>query len=122
MEVEAVKIEGEELKEILQRAKESEPENKYLLFLSTYHYSGCMGLERTDFKVIHGDADVVELSKTYDGSRADAESAEYVIIPKTIPVIVRVIEFSDIERHQYDHEYLYVFTKEGWRRVGKCRD
>ena len=115
--MEAVKIKDEELKEILQRARKSEPENKYLLFLGTYHYSGYLGTEKTDFKIIYGEADTIELEKTYDSGRADAESSEYVIIPRTIPVVIRVLEYSNIERHQYDNEYLYVFTKEGWKRV-----
>jgi len=106
------KLEEKEIKDLVKKAiEEGRLEARFLLYLKTVDESMYRDGFYRDFRVIHGDVEIVELDSS--GERGKDYQAEYIIIPKTVPVIVSEIE----ETANWTSETLHIFTKEGWKMV-----
>jgi hypothetical protein len=93
VKMECEKMDEKTIIELLEKANYTEW--KYLLTLHIY-----VG---DSYEVLHGVADFVDVSKE------DEEYLEKIVIPKTVPVILR-------HRHRHQ-ETVYIFTNNGWKSV-----
>jgi len=100
------------IKEALKRPSEA----RYLLMLEEWSRQGEAFDDYQKFEVIHGDADVIEL-ESFDEGYPYRKGRKVVIIPRSIPVVVRVERFDNTISPVIYEEYLYVFTKDGWKRI-----
>jgi len=104
----------EVIKQLVEKA--SPTEWKYLLKLESYSRQGPAFTRYQKFEVIYGEADIIELRRWDAGYPYDA-GEDYLILPKTVPVIVRVDRFDETTSPVIDETELYIFTAEGWKSV-----
>jgi hypothetical protein len=114
-EGEIKRIGKEELAKLLEKAEELPVEGKYLLFLSSGNRPGEAFMDVYDFEVIYGEAEMVKLEHRYNYPHEN--STRYMIIPKTIPVIVHWWRRNDYSGDIEEEEEFWVFTKDGWKCV-----
>ena len=112
-EIEIEKIMEKTLKKLLEKATDAE--TSFLLFLDTQHRPGEAFTDTADFDVILGEAEKIELEYTYNYPHYSG--SRYLIIPKTIPVVIDYYHKWDFGTEQGFEETLYIFTKDGWKRV-----
>jgi hypothetical protein len=106
-------IKPEELKRLLEKATPAE--TKYILFLGTQNRPGSSFSEYEDFEVILGEAEVVELGRHY--SYPHYNTADYMLIPKTVPTIIRWWHRWDFGNDRGYEETIFIFTSDGWKEV-----
>ena len=112
--MEAQKISSEELRKIVEEVeKKGNWESRFLLILDTQSRPGGMFCDRTDYEILFGEVEEVELSRHYNYPHEN--SVEYLIIPKTVPVVIRYWHRDDLSGNWNEWERIYVFTKEGWK-------
>jgi hypothetical protein len=109
----AEEISVETLKKLLEKA--SEAETKYLLFLETNTRPGESFTDITDYEVLTGEIEIVELEHSYNYPYENYR--KYLAIPKTIPVVIRWWHRWDFGTEQGYTEIIYIFTKDGWKQV-----
>ncbi|RLI86873.1 MAG: hypothetical protein DRP01_03265, partial [Archaeoglobales archaeon] len=61
------------------------------------------------------EADVFEIEHIYDYPTTDDHVC--VIVPRSIPVVIRWYHEWDYGEDQGYREILYIFTKEGWKKI-----
>lgn len=110
-------LKEKEIARLVKKAmEEGRTEARYILELEVWNRQGPSFIDKQDYEIIYGEADVVtieEWSEPYP-YRAGAKIA---VIPKTLPVIVRV-EYRNNTVDPEEHEIkLYVFTKDGWKMI-----
>jgi hypothetical protein len=103
----------EEVRKLLDKAKPAE--TKYLLFLTTQSRPGESFSEREDYHVVLGEVEEVELERYYNYPTDNR--GRYLIIPKTVPVVIRWWHTWDFGQDSGEEERIYVFTTEGWKEV-----
>ena len=113
MEEELKKIDVEVIKKLLEKAEETEMQ--YLLFLETNARPGECYEDVTTFKIIYGEAEEIPLERHY--SYPTENSTKWLIVPKTIPVIVEHHHWDDYEGVKREWRTIYIFTAEGWKRI-----
>jgi len=104
----------DEIKELVKNA--SPTERKYLLELKLQKRTrGCgyVYLFHDTLDVVYGDAEVLELSKSFDNC---LDEREVLVIPKTVPVIV-VVEHHDEDPSVRESTDIYIFDREGWKKT-----
>jgi hypothetical protein len=106
-------IKPEELKRLLEKATPAE--TKFLLFLSRSVRPGTSFYEREDFEVIYGHVEEVKIAWHYNYPHDD--SSEYLIIPKTVPTIIRWWHRWDFGNDRGYKEAVFIFTPDGWKEV-----
>jgi len=103
----------EVIRELIKQAKPIEL--KFLLILEEWARQG-NALYRDDqkFEVVYGEVDDIVLEE-WDAGYPYTAGARHLLIPKTIPAIVKVKRYCDDP--VIDEEYIFIFTKEGWKVV-----
>jgi hypothetical protein len=105
----------EELARLLEKAAGSPTESNYILILWSHSRPGEAFSDRADFEILYGEAEKVELERHYRYPHDD--SAKYLIMPKTCPVVIRWWHKWDYGTDRGYKEEVYVFTKDGWKVV-----
>jgi hypothetical protein len=104
-------ITPEQIKSLLEKAKETEW--KYLLRIEEWARQGTgWHTDYAEFKVLYGEADMVKLG-SWDSGYPYEIGTEYLIIPKTVPVVIGWEHVSD----DTSTMIIYIFTKDGWKQV-----
>jgi len=88
----------------------------YLLKLSRWYRQGESYIDEQKVDVIYGEADIVELG-TWDEGYPYRRGEDVLIIPKTVPTIIRVVRRDNTINPPVNNEKLLVFTKDGWKEV-----
>jgi len=105
------KITPEDIKRLLEKAKDTEW--RYLLKIEEWARQGTgWHTDYAEFEIIHGEADLVRIG-SWDAGYPYERGIEYLIIPKTVPVIIRWEHVSD----DWRTTKLYIFTRDGWKEV-----
>jgi len=107
------KVTPELIDELLKKA--SDAERRYILELETGSRPGGMWVDVTRFEVVYGEADTLELE--YSCSYPHYSGSRWLILPKTVPVVVRYWHRDDYEGDYREWEEIYVFTRDGWKMV-----
>lgn len=105
-----------DIKKLVEEALKRPAESKYLLRIETWVRQGASFTDYRDYRVVYGDVTAVELERIDQGYPYRI-IMRYVIFPKTIPTILVVREYSDIPGFETDEVEIYVFTKDGWKRI-----
>ena len=102
----------DEIKELIKNA--SSVERKYLLELKLEKYD-CRPITYEDIlRIIYGNAEVVELSKSLDDC---LEKKELLIIPKTVPVVAIAEHLTDDPTAKESVDIFVFDLKEGWKKI-----
>ena len=96
--------------------KENRIEARLLLVLEKWDRQGSAYINTADFEIIYGEAELVEVGE-FDAGYPYERGEKYLIIPKTIPVIVDWWHNWDYGEDRGETETIYVFTSEGWKSV-----
>jgi len=107
------KLDVEVIKKLIEQA--SDTEMKYLLILETNYRPGSSFEDETEYEVLYGEVDAVKLEHRYNYPTEN--SVKWLLIPKTIPVIVSYSHRDDYEGCLREWKNIYVFTAEGWKVV-----
>jgi len=99
---------------LVKKAKDTEW--RYLLILEDWSRQGEAYVDFQRFEVVYGQADIIEL-ETWDEGYPYRRGSKNLIVPKTVPTIVKVERFSNTQSPVIDEEELYIFTAEGWKQV-----
>jgi len=114
--MEVREISKEELAKIVKEVMEKgEWESRFLLILDTQSRPGGMFCDRTDYQVLYGEVEEVELD-SYE-NYPHASGTTWLIIPKTVPVVIRYWHRDDLSGSWHEWQRIYVFTKEGWKSI-----
>jgi len=104
------------VEEVVSNPDKFPTESKILLVLKEWRRQGSSYVDEQRVEVIYGEADMVEL-REFDEGYPYRRGREVVIIPKTVPTIVRVEYRTNTVNPPIYSEVIYVFTKDGWKRV-----
>jgi len=104
------KLTQETIRKLIEKAKETE--FKYLLKIEEWARQGGAYTDYAEFETLYGDIGVITLEE-WDAGYPYARGAEYLIIPKTIPVIILWKHVTDESKRKI----VYIFTKDGWKSV-----
>jgi hypothetical protein len=108
-------ISRKELVKLLEKAKESPVESSYVLILNTNNRPGEAFMDTAEFEIIYGEVETIELERYFNYPYENG--ARYLLIPKTVPAVVRWWHRWDFGRDAGEREEVYVFTAEGWKCV-----
>jgi len=116
-QIQPQELKPEQIKNLIELAeKENRIEGRYLLKLSTWSRQGSSYSDDADFDIIHGNAEYI-LIREWDEGYPYRKGFDYMIIPKTIPVVI-------LWRHSWDYDLdrgesvnVYIFTTEGWKSI-----
>jgi hypothetical protein len=111
-----LEISVDEFKNIIKQALKNPSEAKFLLTIETWYRQGPAYTRYRSFKVIYGEVDEVLLERSCDSYPYDCYE-NYIIVPKSVPAIVLVEEEDETVDPPVSRKELYVFTKDGWKRV-----
>jgi len=113
-QIQLEEITPEMIQELIKRAKLAE--TTYLLILERWHRQGnSMYRDDQEYEIIYGDAIDVELGE-FDAGYPYIAGSKHLIVPKTVPTIVKVERCNDSNEPPCTEE-LYIFTKHGWVSV-----
>jgi len=90
-------------------------ESRFILVLETNNRPGAMFTDYTRYEIVYGDAEEIELDSWYNYPHSSGVKS--LIIPKTIPVIVRYWHRDNLSGGWREWEEIHVFTKDGWKRL-----
>jgi len=107
------KLDVETIKKLVEKAEPAE--TKFLLFLETNIRPGECYEDKTEFQVILGEVEKIPLEHRFNYPTEN--SVRWLLIPKTIPVVIKYYHEDDYEGTWRKWESIYVFTAEGWKRV-----
>jgi len=108
-------ITPETVKKLLEKAKLVE--TKFILVLDEWARQGNdMYRDEQQFKVIYGSVDDVIINE-WDSGYPYEYGRTHLLIPKTIPAVIRVERYCDTTSPVIDEELLFMFTSEGWKEV-----
>jgi len=111
--IEMREVTADDLKRLLERAEDAEA--KFLLVLWTNRRPGESFTDITEFEILAGEVDTIELEHYY--SYPCENSTKWLIIPKSIPVVIRYWHKDDYEGSYKMWEEIYIFTKDGWKTI-----
>jgi hypothetical protein len=114
-EEEIKRIGKEELAKLLEKAKESPMESSYVLILHTNNRPGEAFEDVAEFEIVYGEVEEVELERYFNYPYENG--ARYLLIPKTVPAVVRWWRRWDFGNDRGYEEKVYIFTAEGWKCV-----
>jgi hypothetical protein len=116
-EIEPQELTTQQIKKLVELAeKEGRLESRYLLKLETWVRQGSSFDDKADFDVVYGEAAVIELEE-WDEGYPHRRGTRYLIVPKTVPVIILWRNKWDYETDIGEREIVYVFTSEGWKKI-----
>jgi len=101
---------------LIKQALQKPTESKYLLVLSEWTRQGESFIDEQHFEVLFGEVDEVILEE-WDEGYPYRKGRDVLIIPKTIPTIIRVSRYDDTCSPIISSETLYIFTKDGWKSI-----
>jgi len=117
MGLETKNLNQDDLKYIVNQAiSEGKEEAKLILILEIRNRDvGCgyAYLYREEIELIEGDVEMVELEDSYFNCD---EVKKYAIIPKTLPVVLKLIHVDQNPMFANYIEY-HVFTIDGWKKI-----
>jgi hypothetical protein len=122
VQVETSKIEPHELtqeqiKNLIELAqKENRVESRFILLIEEWIRQGTSFDDTSKFEVIYGEADLVKLEEWNEGYPY-RKGTKYLVIPKTVPVIILWYHRWDYGEDRGEREIVYVFTAEGWKKI-----
>ena len=102
------------LKEIDNNREKYEIEAKYILKIESFHRNSGDFPHYQEFKILIGEAEIIKIN---DEWVHDTNYETYIVIPKTIPVIIKVYEYEDLGDTYEENKSLYIFTKNGWTNI-----
>jgi hypothetical protein len=107
-------LKPEEIGKLLEKAGPTEW--KYLLILDKWNRQGNVYRDYSNFEIVYGEVDMVLLEKWNSGyPRTVGE--KYLIVPKTVPVVIVHYEGRDFGNGLEQEREVYIFTKDGWKRL-----
>jgi len=113
-QLELTPLTPEKIRELIEKA--SPIENKYLLILEAHSRQGPAYVDFQKFEIIYGEADTIELN-CWDAGYPYEEGCRYLIIPKTIPVVIKINRYDETQSPAINEQWLLIFTSEGWKEV-----
>jgi len=105
----------ETIKKLVEKA--SSTESKFILKLRLdRRRGGCGYVYRwwTSLDIVHGDADIVNLSTQFSDECTWVE--DVLVIPKAVPTIL-VRTYRDDDPQVRNYAEIYIFDKDGWKSV-----
>ncbi|MCC6056885.1 MAG: hypothetical protein LM583_09440 [Desulfurococcaceae archaeon] len=115
--IEPQEITQEQIKQLVEKAiSEGKDEARLLLILEKWVRQGSAYVNDADFEVIYGEAEEVTLQE-WDAGYPYERGTKYIIIPKTVPTIIRWYHVWDYGEDRGEREIVYVFTTEGWKSI-----
>jgi len=110
-------LKPEQIKQLIELAqREGRLEGRYLLKLSTWRRQGSSYEDKADFEIILGEIDSITI-REWDEGYPHRKGFDYIIIPKTIPVVILWFHKWDYGEDKGEREIAYIFTSEGWKSV-----
>jgi len=116
-QIQTREITEDDLKQIIENVlKEGREESKYILILEIRNRDvGCgyIYLYKEEIELIEGNVEMVELDDLYFNCE---EVKKYAIIPKTLPVVLKL---THIDQNPTFNDYIeyHVFTIDGWKKI-----
>jgi hypothetical protein len=104
------------VREVVENPGKYPTEARLLLTLKEWRRQGESYIDEQRINVIYGEAEEIIL-ETFDEGYPYRKGAEVVIIPKTLPTIVVVEYRTNTVNPPIDEMTVYVFTREGWKKV-----
>jgi hypothetical protein len=104
------------VEEVVKNPEKYSTEAKLLLVLKEWKRQGSAYIDDLRYEVVYGEVEEVTLSY-FDEGYPHRKGREVAIIPKTVPTIVRVVYRTNTVDPPIYSEVIYVFTKDGWKRV-----
>jgi hypothetical protein len=115
--IEPQELTQEQIQKLVELAqKENRIEARLLLVLEKWVRQGSAYVNDADFDVIYGEAELVEFGE-WDAGYPYERGTKYIIIPKTVPTIIRWYHVWDYGEDRGEREIVYVFTTEGWKSI-----
>jgi hypothetical protein len=115
--LETQEVTPEQIKQLVEKAeKEGRIESRYLLKLQKWRRQGSSFEDKADFEIIFGYVETVELGE-WDEGYPYRKGCTYLLIPKSVPAVVRWKNAWDYSVDIGEKEVIYVFTSEGWKEV-----
>jgi hypothetical protein len=115
--IEPQELTPEQIQKLVELAqKENRIEARLLLVLEKWDRQGGAYVNYADFEVIYGEAELVEFGE-WDAGYPYERGTKYIVIPKTMPTIVRWWHVWDYGEDRGETETIYVFTSDGWKSV-----
>jgi len=113
-EINLEKMTPEDIKRLLEKAKDTEW--RYLLKIEEWARQGSAYDDVAEFEVVYGEADLVRL-EDYDAGYPGVAGTEYLVVPKTVPVIILWRHYQDYGNGSKSTRIVFIFTKDGWKYV-----
>jgi hypothetical protein len=115
--IEPQELTAEQIRKLVELAqKEGRVEARLLLILDTWRRQGPSYVNDADFSIIYGNAELIEYEE-WDAGYPYERGLKYIIIPKSVPVIIRWWHVWDYGEDRGEEEVIYIFTTEGWKSV-----
>jgi hypothetical protein len=112
--VEVEEIKPETLKDLLGKATPTEW--KYMLILEKWDRQGGAYTDYADFEILLGKADIIEIEE-WDSGYPYTAGEKCLVVPKTVPVVILWYSGQDYGDGLKRKREIYVFTRDGWKRV-----
>ena len=116
-QIQLQELNHEQIKKLLELAvKEGRLEGRYLLVLQTWRRQGSSYEDKADFEIILGEIDSITI-REWDEGYPHRKGFDYIIIPKTIPVVILWFHKWDYGTESGESAKVYIFTADGWKSV-----
>jgi len=102
--------------ELIKQAMKQPSEAKYLLEIEWWYRQGPAYVDEQRYEIVYGDVDALtidEWAETYPYRKGGVD----IVVPRTVPVIIRLVRRDDTVDPPIHEEWLYIFTKDGWKAV-----
>jgi len=109
-ELKVEELKPEDIGGLLERARDTEW--WHLLKIREWVRQGSARTDYAEFQTVYGEVDVIKLEEHGIGYPFEIET-EYLVIPKTLPVIIRWDHVTDNKQTTI----IYIFAKDGWKEV-----
>jgi hypothetical protein len=104
------------VEQVLQEPDRYKTEAKLLLVLKEWRRQGPSYIDEQRVEIIYGEAEEVILEE-FDEGYPHRKGTIFALIPKTVPVVVKVEYRTNTVNPPIDEMTLYIFTKDGWKKV-----
>ncbi|MCY0881437.1 MAG: hypothetical protein OWS74_05515 [Firmicutes bacterium] len=108
-------ITEEELKQLIEKAKENEPERHYVLDIEDISDFSNKDWFTRSYEIIYGEVQEI-ITQEKEKCYGNIIVRNVTIIPKTKEVVIRIIENSDHDEWKQTYYYVFLSTK-GWIKV-----
>lgn len=107
----------QDIKELYEKAKDSELEAKYLLNLAFENGHGAAYDKTHNYKVLDGEIYDVCLQEEERINSYDSADSDYLIIPLSKKIVLlEYYSYNDSNRNESWEKY-HIFTPEGWKEI-----